>query len=414
MTTVETKRRSPVLTVTAVIVLGLVAVFAIRAFTRETVEVRVSPVTHENLVSSVPTNGKVEPVEEFQAHAPAPSVVQRVFVDIGQKVRAGELLLKLDDADVVARIASATATLRAAEASASDLHQGGTLEERNSISKRPRPRPPPAGSRQKRILPPSAPSRPRAPPPPPRSPPPRAVSSPPTAPFRPHSFDKANATAPPTSTGTARSSPTLDRPSPPRSLTTPNTTSARPSPGPSTPSPSAPTTSFPRAKTSSISPISTASASAPTSTSPRSASSLAGQAVRIVWDAKPNQVWHGHIEVAPTTVITYGTRNVGECIITVDDAHGDLLPNTNVTVTVTTSQRFNVLSVPREALHTESNSNFVYRVVGRKLVRTPVQVGLVNLTRVEITGGLTDKDTVALTATSNRDLANGMQVSTVE
>jgi HlyD family secretion protein len=139
-----------------------------------------------------------------------------------------------------------------------------------------------------------------------------------------------------------------------------------------------------------------------------------GQAVKIIWDAKPNQAWHGHISRAPTTVITYGTRNVGECIITVDDARGDLLPNTNVTVTVTTSQRFNVLSIPREALHTEGASDFVYRVVNGMLVRTPVQVGVVNLTRVEITGGLTEKDTVALSATSNRDLTNGLAVKIVE
>ena len=81
---------------------------------------------------------------------------------------------------------------------------------------------------------------------------------------------------------------------------------------------------------------------------------------------------------------------------------------------MTTSQRFNVLSVPREALHTEGNSKFVFRVVNHKLVRTPVQVGVVNLTRVEILGGLTEKDTVALNATTNRDLTNGMQVNTVE
>jgi HlyD family secretion protein len=139
-----------------------------------------------------------------------------------------------------------------------------------------------------------------------------------------------------------------------------------------------------------------------------------GQAVKVEWPAKPNQTWHGHISRAPTTVITYGTRNVGECIIAVDDARGDLLPNTNVTVTVTTSQRFNVLSIPREGLHTEGMSDFVYRVVGDKLVRTPVQIGVVNLTRVEITSGLTEKDTVALSATSNRDLTNGLAVKVVE
>src|SRR6202012_5159576 len=45
-----------------------------------------------------------------------------------------------------------------------------------------------------------------------------------------------------------------------------------------------------------------------------------GQQVKIVWEAKPGMVWHGHIARAPSTIIAYGTRNVGECIITVDDA----------------------------------------------------------------------------------------------
>jgi HlyD family secretion protein len=97
----------------------------------------------------------------------------------------------------------------------------------------------------------------------------------------------------------------------------------------------------------------------------------------------------------------------------VDDAQEDLLPNTNVTVTVTVSQRFNVLSVPREALHTEGG-DYVYRIVQGKLVRTPVQVGITNLTRVEILSGLTEKDVVALNATSNRDLSNGLAVKIVE
>jgi HlyD family secretion protein len=139
-----------------------------------------------------------------------------------------------------------------------------------------------------------------------------------------------------------------------------------------------------------------------------------GQAVKITWDAKPNQIWHGHISIAPTTVITYGTRNVGECIITVDDARGDLLPNTNVIVTVTTAQRFNALSVPREALHTDGG-DFVFRVVNGKLVRTPVQIGpATNLIRAEITSGLSEKDTVALGAINNRELSNGLPVKTVD
>ena len=136
-----------------------------------------------------------------------------------------------------------------------------------------------------------------------------------------------------------------------------------------------------------------------------------GQSVKIVWDAKPLRSWHGHITQAPTTVISYGTRSVGECLITVDDADGDLLPNTNVTVTVTTQKRSDVLSLPREALHTEGTTNYVFRIVSNHLVRTNVQVGVVNLTRVEITAGLNAGDTVSLNTMDNSDLADGLRVA---
>jgi HlyD family secretion protein len=73
-----------------------------------------------------------------------------------------------------------------------------------------------------------------------------------------------------------------------------------------------------------------------------------------------------------------------------------------------------VLSVPREALHIEGSNYFVYRVIGNKLVRTPIKQGVVNLTRAEILSGLTENDTVALAAISNRDLSNGLPVKIVE
>ena len=136
----------------------------------------------------------------------------------------------------------------------------------------------------------------------------------------------------------------------------------------------------------------------------------AGQAVKIVWDAQPDHIWHGHVTLAPTTITNVGTRNVGECLISVDDAHGDLLPNTNVTVTVITLQRFGVLSLPREALHTEGANNYVYRIVAGKLVRSPVTLGVVNLTRIEVMGGLKSGDLVALGATTDIDLRGGLQV----
>ena len=414
MPTVETKRRSSALGITIVAILGLLAVYTIRSLTRETVEVRVSPVTHENLVSSVSTNGKVEPVEEYQAHAPAAGVVQRVFVDVGQKVRAGDLLLKLDDADVVARIASATSTLRTAEANASDLEQGGTQDERNSI----------AGDLARARLQQSQAAKDLA-----------ALQAL-QAKGAASAAEVAAAEHRLGNAGSALESAQLrqnGRYSPnDRNRSAAQIADARQNLAAAQLDDAKYNVRAPFAGTVYAIPV-TAYDFVPAGEDlldladldrirvrayfdePEIGKLAPGQAVKIVWDARPNQTWHGHIEVAPTTVITYGTRNVGEALISVDDAHGDLLPNTNVTVTVTTSQRFNVLSVPREALHTEGNSNFVYRIVGHKLVRTPVQVGnVVNLTRAEIAAGLTDKDTVALTATSNRDLVNGMQVKPVD
>ncbi|MBW4038670.1 MAG: efflux RND transporter periplasmic adaptor subunit [Acidobacteria bacterium] len=136
-----------------------------------------------------------------------------------------------------------------------------------------------------------------------------------------------------------------------------------------------------------------------------------GQTVTIKWGAKPDKEWHGRIVQAPTTIVAYGgTRNVGECLISVDDANDDLLPNTNVTVTVTELRHEDVLSLPREALHTEGATDFVYRVVDDRLVKTPVVAGVTNLTRFEVLSGLGQGDVVALQATSETDLSNGLHV----
>ena len=116
----------------------------------------------------------------------------------------------------------------------------------------------------------------------------------------------------------------------------------------------------------------------------------------------------------PTTIISYLTRFVGECFITVDDPDGVLQPNANINVTVTTAQHMHVLSVPREALHFDGAQPYVFRIIQNKLVRTRVQLGIVNLTQAEITSGLSETDTVALNATTNRDLNDGLEITPVQ
>lgn len=137
---------------------------------------------------------------------------------------------------------------------------------------------------------------------------------------------------------------------------------------------------------------------------------VANQPVTIVWDGKPGRTWHGHIKQAPIAARALGVRSVGECIIAVDDAKEDLLPNTNVMVTVTIEHHAHALTVPRGALHTDGATNYVYRIQDGKLARTPVDVGIINLERAEIVRGLAPNDTVVLNALDNRRLRDGMPV----
>jgi HlyD family secretion protein len=138
-----------------------------------------------------------------------------------------------------------------------------------------------------------------------------------------------------------------------------------------------------------------------------------GQKISIKWDAKVGREWHGHIIRTPVTVITYGTRTVGEVLVAIDDTNTGLLPNTNVNVTVTLSSEPNALSVPREALHSENGKSYVFKVVNNSLVRTPVTIGTPNLTLAPILSGLTEGDWVATGTTSGQPLQEGVPIKAV-
>src|SRR5258708_3427112 len=93
------------------------------------VSVRAEVVVRQDIASIISTNGKIEPVNNFEAHAPAPATVKRVLVSEGDYVKAGQPLLQLDDVDARAQAAKALAQLRAAEADLQAVQTGGTQEE---------------------------------------------------------------------------------------------------------------------------------------------------------------------------------------------------------------------------------------------------------------------------------------------
>jgi len=409
----KTSTTNSVFWISALVVL-VGAVFSIRAMTREAIRVMVAPVSYQTLSSQVSTNGKVEPVEPFQAHAPAPGVVQRIYVDEGAHVAAGQLLVKMDDVDAKSRLASAESSLAQAQLQLSDLQHGGSNEERNSFSNN--------------------------------------IS---TAKLEQQSAEtnlKALQLLQQKGSASANEVASAEQRLRSANLALSNASShasgrygaddiasAKARVEEAKASVAAAQDAI--TATDIHSPYSGTVYSIPVSEydfvqagedlmdvadltrlqvrayfdEPEIGKLKDGQPVTIVWAAKPNQVWHGHIEHTPTTIIAYGTRNVGECLITVDDAKGDLAPNSNVTVTVTEAQRSHVLSVPREALHTDGARNYVYTIAEGKLRQTPVQLGaLVTLTDVEIAGGLQPNDIVVLGPVNpSKELAPGMAVKPV-
>jgi HlyD family secretion protein len=140
-----------------------------------------------------------------------------------------------------------------------------------------------------------------------------------------------------------------------------------------------------------------------------------GLPVKITWDALPNRVWQGQTEVVPKQVVTRGSRSVGELLCSVDNAKLELLPNTNVNVRINSKERLNVMAIPRGAVEQIGGQNFVFVVkkgVGKNtLEKRQIQVGIADATNYEVVSGLKEGEIVALPG--EVDFRDGMAVKVV-
>jgi HlyD family secretion protein len=397
---------------TAVVI--VIVFFTARFLMRERLSVREVQVSQQELVDTVDTNGRVEPVVNYEIHSPVATTVKAVYVQPGDQVPAGKLLMVLDDVQARARLAAAESGVKAAEAAVEAATHNGTQQERQMA----------AGDVARGQL-----DRDQA----------RrnldalvklnqtgAASASEVAAARQqlematanlHSFDQsANNRYSPAEVARAQAM-LADAQA--------NLAAMRQV----------------VAQTSIRAPVAGTVYSLDVGSSdfveegklllqladlrhervrayfdePDLGRLAVGQKIQVKWEAKPGRVWNGHIERTPVTVITLtnGTRHVGEVLIAIDDADGDLLPDTNVTVTVTTSSEANALSVPREALYRENGKPYVFRVVNGELVRTPVTTGTINTTREAIASGLKEGDWVATGTTSGLPLQEGVQIKVV-
>jgi HlyD family secretion protein len=138
-----------------------------------------------------------------------------------------------------------------------------------------------------------------------------------------------------------------------------------------------------------------------------------GQQVKITWDALPNRTWTGKTEVIPKQVVARGSRSVGELLCNVSNENLELLPNINVNVRINSQERTNVLTVPRGAVASEGLQRFVYVVKRNEfgktnLERRAIHVGIADAANYEVTGGLQENEIVALPG--DTDLKDGMAV----
>ncbi len=406
------KSNNRVLWVAAALLL-LIVFYGVRLATRTKLPVRAAEALREPLVKTLATNGKVEPQVNFEAHALSPGLIKAVYVHEGDKVPKGKLLLSMDDTEARARLASAITGLRAAQASYEATTHGGTQEERVSNSadltraQADRDQAQRDVSALERLVATGAASQSEV----------NAARQ---------RRDQADSSIKVLQQRTQTRYAPIDLEHAKAALNDAQTAVAAAQAVVASANVRAPFAgtvySLPVSPTEYVAQGDRLLQMADLSKvqvrayfdEPEIGTLQTGQPIRVEWAAKPGRSWHGHIVHVPSTIINYGTRNVGEVLISVDDSDGTLLPSTNVTVTVTINNVASAVTVPREALHTEGGKDYVYTIGNDKLHRTRVQVGAINLTQVQILSGVSEHDQVALGTTNGQPISAGAPIEIVK
>jgi HlyD family secretion protein len=136
-----------------------------------------------------------------------------------------------------------------------------------------------------------------------------------------------------------------------------------------------------------------------------------GMPVTVSWDARPGRQWKCAVEKMPTQVVVLGTRHVGEALCTIDNPDLQLVPGTSVNVEIVSQVVDNGLTIPKEAIRTENGQLGVYALDGSRVVWRPVRLGASSVTRATVTSGLAAGDLIALR--SDQPLRNGEEVKIV-
>lgn len=402
-------RRSRRWLVTALPILAAVVVLAAVWRRSDPVPVRTAMVEQATIRSLISTNGKIEPVNNFEAHAPAATTVSRVYVKEGDFVKKGQLLVVLDDADARAQAARAQTQMKAAQADLSAVERGGNQEDVLNLDAQLVKARTDRDSAQRNL----------------------------DALKRLAQQGAASAAeVREAENGLARADAqwTLLHQKQTKRYSKPEVARVEAQGAEAQASYEAAQEVV--AKSNVRAPFDGFVYSLPAKQGgfvaagdlllqvadlrkvlvrafvdePDVGRLAVGEPIEISWDAIPGRVWQARVTAIPSTVRLRGARNVGETTCIVENKDLKLLPNVNVEVTIVTAAHNNVLVVPREAVRIDDTKPYVLQVVGHELKRREVETSLSNLTQVEVTRGLAARDVIAINSSNGKPIGDGTQV----
>jgi HlyD family secretion protein len=394
------------------VVLVVVLVLALVSMRRSQVPVRVGYADRETITSGISTNGKIEALDNFEAHAPAATTVKKIYVEQGDWVKPGRLLLQLEDSGARLQASRAEAQIKGAEADVSVVENGGTKEEvltaRNALLKAQADQDTAQRNLQamQRLAQSGAASQGEV----------RAaqeqlrladanvrlVQQKLSGRYSQQEVGHVQARQ-----AEARASLSVAE----QLLRDSNVGAPRAGMVYSLPVQQG---GFVNAGELLVQLADLHKARVRAFVDePEIGKLQRGQHIEVSWDALPGRVWNCTLESLPTAVVQHGTRMVGEVTCVLDNRDLKLLPNTNVSVALIMARQENVLTVPREAVHQDASGQYVLQVANGELKRRDVKTSVSNLTRVAIASGLSDNAVLALGATNMRSLTDGMLVKVV-
>lgn len=393
----------------AVVCVVLLAVGWAWSVYERTVQVEVVVPTYEDIETSVSSTGIVVPLHDFQARANFSGIVEQVYVHVGQKVHAGQMLVRMKDQYAVSRLDTARAALKTAEANLQDAEQNGTRDERigyaeqlvqaqsehdnaasaltslKQLAQRGSVSDAEVAAGQQRLTLATAALK--------------SLKQRMAQRYSPADIeglkekvraDKDSVAAEQVSWGNAN-------------------------------------VSTPISGTVYIVPVSQYDF-VPVGAELMHVADLnhlevrarffepdigklhAGEPVTVRWEGTPGKSWTGEVVAAPMAIDRSGPLTTGLAIIALTGRVDDLPVNSSVSVLVQSQKHVHVLAIPRQALHGAAAKAFVYCVEGDRIRKTPVTTGLFNAMNVEITSGLNEHDKLVLRAAGDAKLRDGRRV----